>query len=280
MEIQLSHVSAGTITEYFNDMEHILNGISSEFVWNMDEIGHADWADAPPDKGHVPHDYMDVTVPIGIGRTGQRITLIGCICADESYTKPMMIILRHTIDADLALYGGSDRICHICHHPKGFVDREVFEWWLGQIFVPAIEQRGNSSLRSRLLIFDGCGAHEGDFSLDLCMEHDIISFLIPLHSSNQVQPLDLCVFGVTKGLMARLNKSGEGTGQSVHIAKLVFAFHSTCRPVNMIASFRNAGIISPLEQTGIPVCYIDKKQCRCLLYLFEAPIATADVETE
>jgi hypothetical protein len=45
-----------------------------------------------------------------------------------------------------------------------------------------------------VLILDGRSAHDRDFFLDLCMEHNIVAFPIPPHSSNQVQPLDLCVF--------------------------------------------------------------------------------------
>jgi hypothetical protein len=90
------------------------------------------------------------------------------------------------------------------------------------------------------LILDGCSGRDGDFFLDLCMEHNIVPF--PPHSSNQVQPLDLCVFGLTKRLMMRLNKMEEANVQSLHFAKLISAFHSACNPINVIASFRNAGI--------------------------------------
>jgi hypothetical protein len=43
---------------------------------------------------------MSVTLPIGISRTCERMTLIGCVCADGSHRKPMMTIRWRTIDAD------------------------------------------------------------------------------------------------------------------------------------------------------------------------------------
>jgi hypothetical protein len=94
------------------------------------------------------------------------------------------------------------------------------------------------------------------------MEHNIVPFPIPPHSSNQVQPLDLCVYGITKRLMTRLNELGEGNVQSLHIVRLVSAFHSADDPMNAIASFRNAWIARGPDQAGISVCHVDMADCR------------------
>jgi hypothetical protein len=51
--------------------------------------------------------------------------------------------------------------------------------------------------------------------------------------------------------------------QSVHIARLFSAFHSGCNPVNVIASFRNAGIAVHLD--GMLMFHVDIEECRCLL---------------
>jgi hypothetical protein len=88
---QRAEVSAEIIAEYFENLQHVPNGIRSEFMWNMNEIGHADWPDAHPETVYVPHAYMDSTSPIGVSRTGKQIALIACICADGSYAKPMVI---------------------------------------------------------------------------------------------------------------------------------------------------------------------------------------------
>jgi hypothetical protein len=98
MEIQQVQASPETLIEYFDNLQRILGGVRRVFVWNMDEIGHADWPDAHPDIVYVQHDYSHPTVSIGVNRTGKRITLIGCVCADGSSVKPMMIIPCHTVD--------------------------------------------------------------------------------------------------------------------------------------------------------------------------------------
>jgi hypothetical protein len=115
MEIQRAQVSPEALIEYFDNHQRILSGVWGEFIWNMDEIGHADWPDAHPDIVYVPRDYSHPTLPIGVNRMVKRITLIRCICADGSYAKPMMIITHHTVDAEFTLLRISDRNCHICH---------------------------------------------------------------------------------------------------------------------------------------------------------------------
>jgi hypothetical protein len=118
------------------------------------------------------------------------------------------------------------------------------------------------------ILSDGCTAHDGDYFWDTCLRKNVIAIPIPAHASNQIQPCDLCVFGLTKRLIRRLNTTGDGNIQSVHIAKLVAAYHSACNPVNVIASFSNAGIIARLNDEGIPVAMVDVEQCRCLLHPF------------
>jgi hypothetical protein len=44
--------------------------------------------------------------------------------------------------------------------------------------------------------------------------------------------------------------------QSVHIARLFSAFHSACNPINVIASFRNAGIAVPIDD-GMLIFHVD-----------------------
>jgi hypothetical protein len=76
------------------------------------------------------------------------------------------------------------------------------------------------------------------------------------------------VFGLTKRLITRLNATGDTNVQSLHIAKLVSAYHSASNPLNVVASFRNAGISARLNSDGDPVGYVDVDQCRCLLHSF------------
>jgi hypothetical protein len=94
-------------------------------------------------------------------------------------------------------------------------------------------------------------------------------------SSNQVQPLDLCVFGIIKRLVVRLNQMGEANIQLLHIAKLFSGFHSACNSVNIIASFHNAGTTFHLNEETLPMCHVNIEHRRCLLHQFDVPSTSA-----
>jgi hypothetical protein len=68
--------------------------------------------------------------------------------------------------------------------------------------------------------------------------------------------------------------------QSVHIGKLISAFHSACNPIYIIASLRNAGITFRLDAMGNPVCYINLQQCRCLLQPLQTTGVSVDAEEQ
>jgi hypothetical protein len=165
MELQHSGVSPDEILQYFDKLSIVFDGTPSGFVWNMDEFVHAEWPNTHPDIIYVLPDHTVYTAPIAVSRTGKRITVIGCICADGSFATPMLIIPRNTTDPDLTLFEVSDRNCHLCHQSNSFIDREPFEWWFAKKFSPKIEQRrGKHHYHGpALLILGGCTAHHGYF---------------------------------------------------------------------------------------------------------------------
>jgi hypothetical protein len=65
----------------------------------------------------------------------------------------------------------------------------------------------------------------------------------------------------------------EANLQSVDVAGLFSAFHSACNPVNVIASFRNAGIALHLDD-GMPMCHVEIEECQFDLF---SPSAQEDV---
>jgi hypothetical protein len=49
-------------------------------------------------------------------------------------------------------------------------------------------------IQARLLIMDGHGSHLTFEFMDICKEANIILFLLPLHSTHLLQPLDIGIF--------------------------------------------------------------------------------------
>jgi hypothetical protein len=127
MEMQRVQVTNEALMEYYSLLQRTIEEVPTAFIWNMDEIGHSDWADAHQELVYVPSNFEEDHIPIPVNRAGKRITLVGCICLDGTVMKPMVVIPRHTVDNDLSLLGVSNSNCHICHQPNGFIDRELFE---------------------------------------------------------------------------------------------------------------------------------------------------------
>jgi hypothetical protein len=89
------------------------------------------------------------------------------------------------------------------------------------------------------------------------MENTIILHVTLPHISHQVQLRDLCVVGITKWTITWVNRTADGNIQSFHIVKLVSAFHPADNLTDVIASFRNVGIVLRLMPDGIPIVCVD-----------------------
>jgi hypothetical protein len=233
----------------------------------MDEMGHQDWADAKDCIVYVPAEEERKVIPLPVLRGGKRLTLVGAIAADGSSLTPMIIITRHTIDQDLQLFGIRDSTCMIAYQENGFITQELFADWFSVLFLPEIQQRRECTGYEGpcILIMDGCSCHDGDIFLDLAMEENIIPLYIPPHSSNQLQPCDLCLFGLTKRQIIRINKLPEGNAQSLHIAKVICGYLIAATPINVVQSFRNAGISLRLDGV-ILKAEVSIESCRCLMF--------------
>jgi hypothetical protein len=80
----------------------------------------------------------------------------------------------------------------------------------------------------------------------------------PPYSSNQLQPLDLSLFGITKRLLRRLNRLDFLNIQTKHIARIV--------PVNIVRIFAMSGIY-PVKVGDQILCTVRPGQAKRLLIL-------------
>jgi hypothetical protein len=76
--------------------------------------------------------------------------------------------------------------------------------------------------------------------------------------------LDLSIFGLTKRLIARVNRFDEANVQSVQIARVVCSFMSAANPFNIMQSFRNAGISLIIADDKL-LCAVTPETARCLM---------------
>jgi hypothetical protein len=178
----------------------------------------------------------------------------------------LIVIHSKTIDADIALTELADEKVAIYSQPKGFIDQPIFWAWFEDVFIPEICQRcaryqyaGNI-----LLLMDNCTNHMFLSLESLWTQHGITSCLLPPHGSNQTQLLDLSTFGIAKRLLPSVNRTETVNSQSLHIAQVVSTFMSAASPLNVVATFWNAGINLAIADEEL-ICRITPKSARCLV---------------
>jgi hypothetical protein len=214
----------------------------------------------------MPEYHSEKHVYIPVSRTGKRITLMACIAADGSVLTPGVIIPRKTVNRDLLLIGLTSEKVTIRSQPHGFVESRLFLSWLETTSLPElILRRITYNYHGPPVLFlDNCSAHTGDKFRELCEANRIILCFFPPHSSNQLQPLDLCLFGVLKRLLSSANKLDAVNIQTKHIASVVCAFLAAAVPVNVVKSFRLSGICLIADE-GVLLCTIQPDRAKRLL---------------
>jgi hypothetical protein len=121
MEDKRTEMTEDAILEFFRRAIEVTDGVPFHFIFNMNEMGHQDWAHRGEQTCVVPAAHHDDYVYMPVSRAGKRITLMACIAADGSAIKPQIIIPRKTIDDDLVLTGSTKKIRRpiiakgICH---------------------------------------------------------------------------------------------------------------------------------------------------------------------
>jgi hypothetical protein len=282
MEEKRLQVSQQDIETYFTCLDEIIEGVPAHFIYNMDEMGHQEWADRQEKVCYVPKSHPHEHVYFPVSRTGKRITIVGCIAADGSFCKPLVVIPRKTYDRDLALTGITEEKVQIYYQIKGYMDKAIFLSWLSDVFLPEVARRREALDYEghAVLIMDNCSAHTGLDVEEVCEAHGVIICPLPPHSSNQIQPLDLSTFGITKRLIARINRMETVNIQSSHIGQVVSAFMSASSPSNVVGTFRSAGIVLFLGLDLKLYCHVSPEQARCLIMRFIPSEETAPTEDE
>jgi hypothetical protein len=271
MESNRMEVTTEQITNYFCHLFNTISGAPSHFVFNMDEMGHQDWADAKETVCYGPANSTEERLYYPVPRSGKRITLIACIATDGSFLRPGLVIARKTYDNELALQGYTSEKVEIYSQSKSFVDRDIFLDWFQDTFVAEVNKRRTQYDYNgpAFLIMDNCTAHSGPTFETLCHDNKITPIFLPPHSSNQLQPLDVSVFGITKGYINRANKLEKNNVQTDHIVRILKGFYAAASPPNIIETFRNAGIslILDSEPDEEPRCLVTvtPETARCIL---------------
>jgi hypothetical protein len=240
MDGQRMAVTDEQVIAYLTELHNAVSGVPAHFVFNMDEMGHQEAADAKQKKCVVPSGLGDRMINYAISRQGKRITLIACVGADGSYIRPCVIIPRVTIENELSQEGWTPEKLEVYSQRHSY----IFHDWCKDTLIPEVNARRAKYYYhgDAFLLLDNCSPHRDKEAMDLCLANKIKFIFLPPHSSHQLQCLDVSLFGLTKKNLSKYNQKGILNVQTHHIVEVASSFVQAATPNNITHSFRNAGL--------------------------------------
>lgn len=244
MEKQRIDVNPEDIRRKYEELEEHLRTIPGEFVFNVDETGCSDWADAQCMKVLVPSEYDKTYIKYPKDRNAKRASLVGCIVADGDSLCPLVILPRKTIESEVEIYGYKRDKVRFAYQEHSFMTTKIFDQWASEIFFPYVEEkRARLNYQGEaLIILDGLAAHNSPWFIDECEKRMIRVFFLVPHSSDQTQPLDLLIFSLVKRAYSRSTFKHLVSAQSNQIAKIIGAWYQSVAPHLVVLSFMASGM--------------------------------------
>jgi hypothetical protein len=255
------YASEDAIDQYFNVLEQSLTGLPSAVIYNVDEVGCDQWVDKLRRSVIVPADYDKSSIDVPVMRNDSRATMIACIAADGRPLKPLIVLPRKTAETELYECGLTPDAVALLYQENGFANSRLFEWWVFNLFIPdTLLQRQKLGYAGLIfLILDGFAGHDSEPVQEAFLYYGIHPLVIPPHSSDQVQALDLGMFAIMKAESARIYAHIDFNAQTKKLVKMVSGWQKATTTVNIIKAFRRAGIIAVWNpEVNALVCRIDR----------------------
>ena len=247
--------NADQIQQYFDDLEEMITvaKVPAAFVLNVDESGFDQFVDAQQSIRIVPTEYDQKSIPVPVTRAEKRATLIAAIAADGTALRPMVVVQRETVEAELLLRGYTLDKVYLRRSDTGFVNTELFLDWGREIFFPELRRRrAEQSYEGPIvLIMDGFGCHTSEEFLELAEQENVICKLIPPHTSDQLQPLDLGIFANQKRWQSNVSVDQELNRQTKQIIKICDSYRMATTPKNVVSAFRKGGLVTWLDEESL-----------------------------
>lgn len=261
-----AEVPLQVIEKHYADLNSILEtyNIPPEFCFNVDESGFIDFVDIKTKTVVIPVEAPDDLV-LGTDRNAKRVTLIGTISLDGTKLKPMIIVPNKRIEKQLLINGYGERNLLICSQENGFINSAIFQYWASEIFIPEVIKRREETgyTGEAILLMDGCSSHFSDYVLDEFTYYGIIPFQEPPGSSDQVQALDLGIFGVQKHFKTKIKTNSAFNDLSKNIQQIYNSWIRATYPDLIVSAFNQAGIFT-IQIEGLDVVRADVRKARAV----------------
>lgn len=233
------------IEDNLNNLKELVEGVPINFIFNLDEVGIQEWADAQQQTVIVPSNYEKSTAPYEANRNGKRSSILVCISPNGLVGVPQYCVQRKTIDSELYRYVDRESL-QIVHTESGFINTNSFAYWLRTVFYPHIQKLRKlySYTGQAILIMDGYKAHELALDQQDLINNNIKVHYLVAHSSDQMQPLDIGVFGIMKRFMGNYKRKDDVSELTNQIIRAHCALLSASHSVYCHSAFKAIGIIS------------------------------------
>lgn len=258
MDSKRLDVDENDIDQYFADLEQAIQEVHPYFVYNLDEVGVQDFQDAPQEYVLVRKNYDKQARYYPVNRSGKRITALSCICTNADWIPPMIIVNRSTIDSEIHSIVPADKY-FIVRQSKGFLTTSNLKQWFDKIFIPELQlKRLKYNYNGTcLLLMDNFISHLQIMDIIDFDQYNIkVLFIVP-HASDQLQPLDLNVFGNQKRQNSAIKNEKFLTSQTNRISRLIDSLWKASSPKNVASAFRSSGLLVTCRSVdGIATIYV------------------------
>lgn len=236
------------IDRYFKDLEEIIKDVHPYFVYNLDEVGIQDFVDSQQHFVLVRRNYDKATIKYPVERTGKRITALFCITTNSDWIEPLVITNRATVDSEIHSIISPDKYL-LCKQSRGFLTTSNLKKWFEQVFLPHLKlKRQKYNYNGHvLLLMDNFISHQQITELINFEDFGIIVHFIVAHASDQLQALDLNIFGNSKRQNGSIKGEKELTTHTNRICRLIDSLWKAASPKNVTAAFRSAGIYTSCQ---------------------------------
>jgi hypothetical protein len=123
----------------------------------------------------------------------EMVTIIECCSADGSHIKPCYILKGKSVQDSWTT--GDSLKAHFACSDSGWNDNVLSREWIEKVFDPETSANCPHGHKRRLLVLDGFASHVSYDFVQYAKSRDIDLLCLPAHSSADLQPLDVAVFG-------------------------------------------------------------------------------------
>lgn len=230
-----------------------------QFVFNADESGFA----TDPKRLKAIGEKGKPLVRVSGGSGRESITVLAAVSADGFCMPPLIIFKGVGVQARWTSENSYPGTLYSTSKNGWMEEPQCFEWFSSGFVPHVLNLRAKLNLpdQAALLVYDGHSSHISYRIIKTALDHNIHLVKLPSHLTDQIQPLDKCVFGPVKTcwekkLISFAKKQVERK-DSGHLPKNKFVellgavWKESMKSQNIMKGFTSTGIF-PVDAQKFP----------------------------